>query len=132
MRSQQRKSKTRPGLELLSLCHHTIWALQQLLGDQVKMLLERDWTLILVQYFKRLRTWDSRIQLDSSGNLQKAFSYLNMLKDKLGLSDSIVEKTAYLYRKVEDSGLIKGRTISGMLGLLVCMLHADKAIHLGH
>ena len=69
--------------------------------------------------FKRLRTWDSRIQLDSSKNLQKAFSYLNMLKDKLGLSDSIVEKTAYLYRKVEDGGLIKGRTISGMLAACV-------------
>ena len=69
--------------------------------------------------FKRLRTWDSRIQLDSSRNLQKVLSYLNMLKDKLGLSDSIVEKTAYLYRKVEDSGLIKGRTISGMLAACV-------------
>jgi transcription initiation factor TFIIB len=42
-----------------------------------------------------------------------------MLKDKLGLSDSIVEKAAYLYRKVEDSGLVKGRTISGMLAACV-------------
>ena len=50
VRSQQRKAKTRPGLELLSLCHHTILALRQLLGDQVKMLLERNWTLILIQY----------------------------------------------------------------------------------
>jgi transcription initiation factor TFIIB len=69
--------------------------------------------------FKKLRTWDSRIQLDSSRNLRKAFSYLYMLKDKLGLSDSIVEKAAYLYRKVEDSGLVKGRTISGMLAACV-------------
>jgi transcription initiation factor TFIIB len=65
--------------------------------------------------FKRLRTWDTRMQLNFSRNLRMAFSELNILKDKLGLSDSIVEKTAYLYRKVEDSGLVKGRTISGML-----------------
>jgi transcription initiation factor TFIIB len=70
--------------------------------------------------FKRLRTWDSRMQIYSqSRNLRKAFSDLNMLKDKLGLSDSIVEKTAYLYRKVEDSGLIKGRSIPGMLAACV-------------
>jgi transcription initiation factor TFIIB len=69
--------------------------------------------------FKRLRTWDSRMQLNSSRNLLMAFSDLNMLKDKLGLSDSIVKKTAYLYRKVEDSGLVKGRTISGMLAACV-------------
>jgi transcription initiation factor TFIIB len=69
--------------------------------------------------FKRLRTWDSRMQLNSSRNLLMAFSDLNMLKDKLGLSDSIVKKTAYLYRKVEYSGLVKGRTISGMLAACV-------------
>jgi transcription initiation factor TFIIB len=38
-----------------------------------------------------------------------------MLRDKLGLSDSLVEETAYLYRKVEDKGLVRGRTIPGML-----------------
>jgi transcription initiation factor TFIIB len=71
--------------------------------------------------FKRLRNWDSRTQIYSSQNrnFRKAFTDLNMLKDKLGLSDSIVEKTAYLYRKVEDSGLVKGRAISGMLAACV-------------
>ena len=31
------------------------------------------------------------------------------------LSDAIVEKTAYIYRKVEGRGLVRGRTIPGML-----------------
>jgi len=71
--------------------------------------------------FKRLRTWDARMQLHSSTdkNLLRAFSELYTLKDKLGLSDSLVEKTAYLYRKVEDRELVRGRTIFGMLAACV-------------
>ena len=42
-----------------------------------------------------------------------------MLKDKLGLSDAIVEKTAYIYRKAEGNGLIRGRTIPGMLSTVI-------------
>jgi transcription initiation factor TFIIB len=67
--------------------------------------------------FKRLKTLDTRVQMNSSTvkNLSKAFSELNTLKDKLGLSDVMVESTAYIYRKAEDRGLTRGRTISGML-----------------
>jgi transcription initiation factor TFIIB len=71
--------------------------------------------------FKRLRTWDARTQMSTSTNRNhlKAFSELNTLKDKLGLSDYIVEKTAYIYRKVEERGLIRGRTIYAMLAACV-------------
>jgi transcription initiation factor TFIIB len=67
--------------------------------------------------YKRLKTWDDRVQRHSSTdrNLSRAFSELNILRDKLGLSDSLVEEIAYMYRKVEDRGLIRGRTIHGML-----------------
>jgi transcription initiation factor TFIIB len=67
--------------------------------------------------FERLRTWDSRIQVNSSTdrNLSKAFSQLHLLKDKLGLSDVIVEKTAYIYRKAEEKKLAKGRSIIAIL-----------------
>jgi transcription initiation factor TFIIB len=67
---------------------------------------------------ERLRTWDSRIQVNSSTdrNLSKAFSQLHLLKDKLGLSDAIVEKTAYVYRKAEEKKLAKGRSIIAILG----------------
>jgi transcription initiation factor TFIIB len=67
--------------------------------------------------YKRLRTWDNRILHNRSAdrNLWQAFSILNVLKDKLVLSDTIIEKTAYIYRKAEDRGLIRGRTISGMM-----------------
>jgi transcription initiation factor TFIIB len=67
--------------------------------------------------YKRLKTWDDRVQVHSSTdrNLWMAFSELNLLRDKLGLSDSLVEEIAYMYRKVEDKGLTRGRTIRGML-----------------
>ena len=66
---------------------------------------------------ERLKTWDVRTQTHSSTdrNLRHAFYELDRLKDKLGLSDAIVEKTAYIYRKAQERMLIRGRTISGIL-----------------
>jgi transcription initiation factor TFIIB len=66
---------------------------------------------------ERLRTWDFRTQAHTSTdrNLRQAFSELDRLKDKLGLPDSVIEKTAYIYRKVQERGLVRGRTISSVL-----------------
>jgi transcription initiation factor TFIIB len=66
---------------------------------------------------QRLRTWDFRTQAHTSTdrNLRQAFSELDRLKDKLGLPDSVIEKTAYIYRKVQERGLVRGRSISATL-----------------
>jgi transcription initiation factor TFIIB len=66
---------------------------------------------------ERLRTWDSRIRVHSSEdrNLRQAFQHLDALKDKLGLSYAIVEKTAYIYRKAYERQLPRGKTIVGVL-----------------
>ena len=66
---------------------------------------------------ERLRTWDARTQAHSSTdrNLRDAFHQLDRLKDKLGLSDAIIEKAAYIYRKAQERMLIRGRTTSGIL-----------------
>jgi transcription initiation factor TFIIB len=65
----------------------------------------------------RLRTWDFRTQTHSptDRSLRQAFFQLDVLKDKLGLSDPVIEKTAYIYRKAQERGLVRGRTISGIL-----------------
>lgn len=62
----------------------------------------------------RLRAWDFRTQAHSptDRNLRQAFSELDRLRDKLGVSDTVVEKTAYIYRKAQERGLVRGRTIS--------------------
>jgi transcription initiation factor TFIIB len=69
----------------------------------------------------RLRTWDFRTRMHTSAdrNFMKAFEQLDRLKEKLALSDTIVEKTAYIYRKVQERGLIRGRTIDGVLAAAV-------------
>lgn len=66
---------------------------------------------------ERLRIWDIRTQIRSSTdrNLRNAFNHLEKLKDRLMISDVAVEKTAYLYRKAQERGLVRGRTISSVL-----------------
>jgi transcription initiation factor TFIIB len=70
---------------------------------------------------KRLRTWDSRAYIHSSSdrNLIQAFNELNIMKDKLALSDAIVEKSAYIYRKARTRGLVRGRTTSGIMAAAI-------------
>jgi transcription initiation factor TFIIB len=69
----------------------------------------------------RLRSWDFKTQAytPTDRNLRQAFSELERLKDKLGLSDVIIEKTAYIYRKAQDRGLVRGRTISSVLAAAI-------------
>ena len=79
---------------------------------------------------ERLRTWDSRSQMHdaSDRNFRQAFSELNTLKDKLSLSDSVIEKAAYLYRKAIDKKLVRGRSISGMIGSALYAACRDTSI----
>src|SRR5918911_5621464 len=66
---------------------------------------------------QRLRTWDFRLKLNtpSDRNLREAFKLLDTLKDKLGLSNAIIENTAYLYRKAQQRKFLRGRTISSAI-----------------
>jgi transcription initiation factor TFIIB len=52
-------------------------------------------------------------------NLRYAFMQLDKLKDKLTLSNAIVEKAAYIYRKALSKSLVRGRSIEGMLAASV-------------
>jgi transcription initiation factor TFIIB len=69
----------------------------------------------------RLKIWDSRSQVytPTDRSLQQAFFQLDVLKDKLGLSGVIVEKSAYIYRKAQAKMLVRGRTISGVLAAAI-------------
>jgi transcription initiation factor TFIIB len=66
---------------------------------------------------QRLRTWDFRLQLHtpSDRSLREAFMLLDTLKDKLGLSDAIIENTAYLYRKAQQRKFLRGRSIPAVI-----------------
>jgi transcription initiation factor TFIIB len=70
---------------------------------------------------QRLRSWDFRVQSNTSSdrNLKIALKLLDTLKDKLGLSDTIVEKVAYTYRKAQERGFVRGRSIPAVLAAAI-------------
>lgn len=78
----------------------------------------------------RLRVWDYRTQIRSATdrNLRNAFFKLDILKDRLGLPDSVVEKAAYIYRKAQERGLVRGRTISGVLAAAIYIACREMGI----
>lgn len=69
--------------------------------------------------FDRIRIWDFRIQTANDRSLKQALPTLEHLKESLGLPDTIVEKSAYFYRKAARINLIKGRTVSSVLAASV-------------
>jgi len=70
---------------------------------------------------ERLRTWDSRSQAHTSSerNLRQALSEMDKLKDKLTLTDTVIEKAAYIYRKAIERKLVKGRSIHGLVAACI-------------
>jgi transcription initiation factor TFIIB len=66
---------------------------------------------------ERLRTWDGRSQVHEpvDRNLRQAFSELDRLADKLSVSEAVIEKAAYVYRKALERGLVRGRSISALI-----------------
>jgi len=70
---------------------------------------------------ERLRTWDGRSQVHEpvDRNLRQAFSELDRLADKLNISDVVVERSAYIYRKALEKGLVRGRSISALIAASV-------------
>ena len=70
---------------------------------------------------KRMRFWDARSYTKNSSerNLRIALSEMEKLKEKLCLSDAIIERSAYIYRKAARAQLIRGRSINGMVGACV-------------
>lgn len=80
--------------------------------------------------FNRLRLENNRTRIRSSldKNFVQAFADMNNLKIKLSLSDSIIETAAYRYRKAVEKGLIRGRSIKGMVGACVYFACRDAEI----
>ncbi len=70
--------------------------------------------------FYRLRMWDrnSRYAITKQ-SLIRAFTLLDGLRSKLALPDYVVEKSAYLFRKVEQKKLLPGRSNQAVLCTVV-------------
>jgi transcription initiation factor TFIIB len=64
--------------------------------------------------------WDrnSRSAITSK-SFQKAFTLLDAMSSKLGLPESVVEETAYLFRKIAARKILAGRSTSAMLSATI-------------
>ena len=72
---------------------------------------------MMMSRLNRMKNLDKRSQINKSArNLSRAFRQLDSLKDKLALSNAVIEKTAYIYRKVQEAGLVRGRKVNTVLG----------------
>jgi len=65
--------------------------------------------------FNRLRTWDQRSKSRNTATLSKAFTLLHGMKTKLGIPNNVVENAAYIYRKIVNAKLTRGRTMASLI-----------------
>lgn len=66
--------------------------------------------------FYRLRIWDRNSRYSNTvQSYQKAFIFLDGIRTKLGLPESVVEHTAYLFRKISAKRLLSGRSTQGII-----------------
>lgn len=115
----ERDDKTRVGIPT-SLAIHDM-GLATIIGTANKDATGKPLSAYAKHEMKRLRTWDNRSQMNEQAdrNLRHAFIQLDKLKDKLTLSDAVVEKAAYIYRKALSKSLVRGRSIEGVLAASV-------------
>jgi transcription initiation factor TFIIB len=78
----------------------------------------------------RLRMWNNRSQSHSSTerSLQRAFTMLSRIKDRLGLPNHVTEKAAYTYRKAQERGLIRGDTIGSVLAASIYLAARQSGV----
>ncbi len=109
------QDRTRTG-NPISLAMHDM-GLATIINPQNKDASGKPLTASMKSTIERLRTWDSRSQVHEpvDRNFRQAFSELDRLKDKLALSDAVIEKTAYIYRKALEKGLVRGRSIQALI-----------------
>lgn len=99
-----------------SLTMHDM-GLSTIIGTQNKDSTGKPLTTAMRSSIERLRTWDSRSQAHSSAdrNLRQALNEMDKMKDKLALTDAVIEKSAYIYRKAMEKKLVRGRSIQGLV-----------------
>ena len=60
--------------------------------------------------YYRLRKQDQKTRSQKTGVFNEAFVMLDGIRSRLGLPESVVEKSAQIYRKARSHGLIRGRS----------------------
>jgi transcription initiation factor TFIIB len=117
--SEEKNDRSRVGVPA-SLAMHDM-GLATVIGSENRDAAGRTLTGSTRSAMERLRTWDGRSQVHEpvDRNMRQAFSELDRLADKLNISDVVVERSAYIYRKALDKGLVRGRSIGALIAASV-------------
>jgi transcription initiation factor TFIIB len=112
--------KARTGLQQSSLASHDM-GLSTIIGKENIDASRKKIEPSVLSSMERLRTWDFRTQFQSSTDksLRIAFSELDRLKDKLGLSEAIIENATYIFRKAHQRGKVRGRSIPAVMAAAI-------------
>ena len=112
---EEHDGKSRTGVPT-SLAMHDM-GLATIIGPANKDATGKPLSSSMKSTIERLRTWDSRSQVHEpvDRNFRQAFGELDRLKDKLAITDAVIEKAAYIYRKALEKGLVRGRSISALI-----------------
>lgn len=111
---QNGKSSSRVGTPLSILRHDLSTIINPANRDSLGNPLSTSTSMSL----NRLRVWDNRSKISENNDrsLLKAFSQLQIMKDKLSLPDAVAEKAAYIYKKAIERKLARGRSINALVG----------------
>jgi transcription initiation factor TFIIB len=111
---EQMKKKMRVGGPTTSTKHDK--GLSTVIDRRNKDIYGKDITPRKRAQIYRLRMWQMRTRLSNQNdrNLVFALSEINRMTSNLGLSQSVREETAIIYRKAVERRLIRGRSIEGM------------------
>lgn len=112
---EEKEDRSRTGIPS-SLAMHDM-GLATVIGPEDRDASGKSLSASMKATIERLRTWDSRSQVHEpmDRNLRQAFSELDRLADKLNVSEAVIEKSAYIYRKALEKGLVRGRSISALI-----------------
>lgn len=70
---------------------------------------------VMKSTMKRFRIWEKRSIKNTDKNFQHAFVELDRIKSKLVVSDAVIEKAAYIYRKTVEHQLTKRKSTSAFV-----------------
>ena len=111
---EEYNNKTRTGLASTLSLHDK--GLATVIGRQNRDALGNYLSSDMRMIFHRLRTWDGRSKAhNKEKNMKSAFGILGMMQSKLEISDTVIERAAYIYRKALSKKMTSGRTIVGIM-----------------
>ncbi|MCV0391937.1 MAG: transcription initiation factor IIB [Nitrosopumilus sp.] len=93
------------------------FGLSTVIGSKNKDVHGNSLSFVMSSTIKRIRIQDNRSQLSkySDTNFKVAFEFLERIQDKLGVSDSVKETAAYIYRKAVEQKITAGRQIYSVI-----------------